>query len=78
MVDIKKKKSPLSKCSNPSLSVRFLHKLVPCVIHNLVNLYVICFSKSGIIYCLGIISDRMMQIQYSKTFQKDQFQYLQN
>lgn len=46
-----------------SLSVRFLHELVPCIVHTLVNLYV-CFCKSDTIYCLGIISHMMMQIQY--------------
>lgn len=63
----KRKKSDLSNCSNPSLSVRFLHELVPCVFHNLVNWYAICFCKSDIIYCLEIISATMMQIQHPKT-----------
>lgn len=61
----KKKKS--SKCSNSNPSVRFLDELVRCVIHNLVNLYVICFSESDI-YFLGIVSDTMMQIKFLKTF----------
>lgn len=63
-----KKKKKSSKCSNPRLSVRFLDKLVHCVIHNLVNLCVICFCESDIIYFLGIVSGMMMQIKFLKTF----------